>query len=84
MSNSEEAMKSVITSKYQTTIPKVIREGLKLSVHDALDWELKNGNVVVKPVHKNFLNHKNSIRVGKGNVNKDIEVSKSLRVERYK
>jgi AbrB family looped-hinge helix DNA binding protein len=77
-------MKSVITSKYQTTIPKVIREGLKLSVHDALDWEIKNGNVVVKPVHKKFLSHKNSIRIGKGNIRKDIEASKLLRVERYK
>lgn len=29
-------MKSVITSKYQTTIPKAIRNNLGLSVKDAL------------------------------------------------
>jgi AbrB family looped-hinge helix DNA binding protein len=32
-------MQSVITSKYQTTIPKAIREKIGLSVKDALDWK---------------------------------------------
>jgi AbrB family looped-hinge helix DNA binding protein len=77
-------MKSVITSKFQTTIPKSIREGLKLSIHDALDWEIKNGNVVVKPVHNKFLIHKNSIQVGKGDIQKDLESSKSLRAGKYR
>ena len=77
-------MRSVITSKFQTTIPKSIRDGLKLSIHDALDWEIKNGKVVVKAVHKNFLSHQNSIQVGKGNIQKDIETSKSLRTDKYR
>jgi AbrB family looped-hinge helix DNA binding protein len=77
-------MKSVVTSKFQTTIPKVIREGLKLSIHDSLEWEIKNGNVVVKPVHNKFLNHKNSVPVGKGNIQKDLETSRSLRIGKYK
>ncbi|NQU64055.1 MAG: AbrB family transcriptional regulator [SAR324 cluster bacterium] len=77
-------MKSVVTSKFQTTIPKVIREGLKLSIHDSLEWEIKNGNVVVKPVHNKFLSHKNSIQVGEGDIQKDIETSRSLRTSKYK
>jgi AbrB family looped-hinge helix DNA binding protein len=34
-------MQSVITSKYQTTIPKAVREKLGLSVKDALDWKVE-------------------------------------------
>lgn len=77
-------MKSMVTSKFQTTIPKVIREGLKLSINDALNWEIKNGKAIVKPVHNKFLSHKNSIQVGQGNIDKDIEMSKSFRVGKYK
>jgi bifunctional DNA-binding transcriptional regulator/antitoxin component of YhaV-PrlF toxin-antitoxin module len=34
-------MKSVITSKYQTTIPKKVREELKLAVNDTLKSALQ-------------------------------------------
>ncbi len=77
-------MKSTITSKFQTTIPKAIREGLKLTVNGMLDWELKNGKVTVRPVHHTFLNHRNTIQVGKGNIAKDIAQSKTQRVDKYK
>jgi len=33
-------MRSLITSKYQTTIPKAIRDRLGISVKDALEWKL--------------------------------------------
>ena len=35
-------MQSIITSKYQTTIPKAIREYIGLSVKDALEWKVKS------------------------------------------
>ena len=38
-------MQSLITSKYQTTIPKAIRENLGLAVKDALEWKLEKGKV---------------------------------------
>ena len=68
-------MKSVITAKFQTTI----REGLQLSIHDALDWEIENGKVIIRPIHSRFLNHKNSIRVGKGSIEENLEASKVQR-----
>ena len=43
-------MQSVITSKYQTTIPKDVRDRLKLSVHDTLEWKIEEGKIVVLPV----------------------------------
>jgi AbrB family looped-hinge helix DNA binding protein len=80
----ENFMKSTITSKYQTTIPKAIREGLKLAVNDALEWELKKGKVTVKPVQSRFLGHQNSIKVGKGDIGKDISQSRMAIAEKYK
>ncbi|MCP4754963.1 MAG: AbrB family transcriptional regulator [Proteobacteria bacterium] len=77
-------MKSTITSKFQTTIPKAIREGLKLSVHDTLDWELKDGKVTLKPIHCKFMDYRNVIRIGKGDIEEDILESNKLRIEKYK
>jgi AbrB family looped-hinge helix DNA binding protein len=55
-------MQSVITSKFQTTIPKAVRENLKLSVQDALEWKIERGKVIVYPAQKKFLQHKNTVR----------------------
>ena len=77
-------MKSTVTSKYQTTIPKSIREVLKLSINDTLEWEVEDGRVLVYPVQKNFLNFRNSISVGKGDIKKDTERGRRLRAENHK
>jgi AbrB family looped-hinge helix DNA binding protein len=66
-------MKSVITSKYQTTIPKKVREELKLAVNDALEWKVVKGQMVVYPIQKRFLLRRNTIRVGRGDPREDIE-----------
>jgi len=77
-------MQSIITSKYQTTIPKAIRENIGLSVKDALDWKVERGRIVVSPVKQNFLKYRNSIKTGPGNIAGDIEVARNLRVEKYR
>lgn len=77
-------MKSTVTSKYQTTIPKSIREQLKLNINDTLEWEIQDNKVLVYPVQKNFLNFRNSICVGKGDIKKDIERSRTLRTEKHR
>ena len=77
-------MQTVITSKFQTTIPKKIREQLKLEVHDALDWKVNQGKIVIEPLHKNFLLRKNCIKVGAGDIDKDITLARSLRTEEYR
>ena len=77
-------MKSTVTSKYQTTIPKAIREELSISVNDTLEWEVEGGKVLVYPVQKNFLNFRNSISTGKGDIKKDIDRGRTLRMEKHK
>ncbi len=77
-------MQSVITSKYQTTIPKAIRDNLGLSVKDALEWKLENGKAVVYPSRQQFLKHRNAISVGKGDIDADIKLAREKRLEKYR
>ena len=78
------AMKSTITSKFQTTIPRIIRQNLALSVNDTLEWTFDHGKVLVSPLQKNFLKYQNSVKVGKGNIAADIELARDLRLEEYR
>lgn len=77
-------MQSIITSKYQTTIPKAIRENIGLSIKDALDWKVERGRVIISPAKLNFLKYRNVIKTGPGDIAGDIEVARNLRVEKYR
>jgi AbrB family looped-hinge helix DNA binding protein len=77
-------MQSVITSKFQTTIPKSVRERLKLSVHDTLEWKVEQGKIVVLPVQKKFLDYRNRIKTGPGKIEEDIKLARKQRVDRYR
>jgi AbrB family looped-hinge helix DNA binding protein len=74
-------MQSTITSKYQTTIPKTIRENLSLGVNDTLEWEIDQGKIIVFPKQKKFLEYQNRIRVGKGDISADIALARDLRLK---
>ena len=76
-------MQTVITSKFQTTIPKKIREKLLLSVKDTLNWEIEDGRIIVSPMQTDFLKHKNSVRIGAGDIDEDIQAARAIRAGRY-
>jgi len=76
-------MRTTITSKYQTTIPKAVREDLSLSIHDTLEWNVENGKIVVLPMQKNFLKFRNTVKTGSGNIENDIKLSRKRRIEKY-
>jgi AbrB family looped-hinge helix DNA binding protein len=77
-------MQTLITSKFQTTIPKKIREELLLSEKDALDWKIEEGRIVVSLVRTDFLRHRNSVHTGPGDIAKDIQDARAKRAGRYK
>ena len=77
-------MQSIITSKYQTTIPKSIRLQLKLSVSDTLEWKVENGKAVVLPVQKKFLEHRSAIKTGQGDIQRDIDLARRERAGKYR
>jgi AbrB family looped-hinge helix DNA binding protein len=73
-------IQSVITSKFQTTIPKSVRERLKLSIHDTLEWKVDRGKIVVLPVQKNFFKYRNRIKIGPGKIDADIKSARNQRI----
>ncbi len=77
-------MQSVVTSKYQTTIPKNIRLQLKLSVSDTLEWKVEDGKAIVLPVHRRFLEYRNAVKVGKGDIAEDIDLARKERAEKHR
>jgi len=77
-------MQSIITSKYQTTIPKAIRENIGLSVKDILNWKVEKGKIIVSPAKVNFLQYQNSIKTGQGDITRDIEAARNLHLEKYR
>lgn len=54
---------SKLTTKYQATVPKEVREFLGLSSGDGLQWEIEDGHVVVKKVSKMDLEWQRSIEM---------------------
>jgi len=77
-------MRSVITSKYQTTIPKEIRETLKLSVSDAVEWRINGNTAVISPTQRAFLSRRGAIKIGKGDITADITKARLVRSEKIK
>jgi len=76
-------MQTIISSKFQTTIPKKIREQLSLSVSDTLEWKVEDGRIIVTSPKADFLEYKNSIHVGAGDIQKDIQQARRKRVGKY-
>ena len=76
-------MNSTVTVKYQTTIPKAVREQLGISINDALEWVVEKGKAVVQPVHNQFLRYQGSVKVGTGDVAADIRLARESRLEKY-
>lgn len=69
-------MKTIVTSKYQITIPKKTRDRIGLSVHDTLEWEFRDGKVVVRTIGSMFLKFRNTVRVGPGDISSDIKLAR--------
>ena len=77
-------MKSTVTTKYQTTIPKAVREKLGISVNDSLEWAVEKGRVVVLPVRSDFLRYQGSVKTGAGDITADILSAREHRLDKYR
>lgn len=77
-------MKSTVTTKFQTTIPKAVRDKLGISVHDSLEWIVEKGRVVVHPVHSDFLRYRGTVKMGPGDIDADIQAAREHRMEKYR
>jgi len=77
-------LRSKITSKFQITIPKEIRESLKLGQSDVLEWKLDKNGVHVEAADKPFLKYGGFLKIPPGDTKQDIKLSRKLRAERYR
>lgn len=72
--------RSSITSKYQTTVPKEVRQRLGVGPSDHLVWDVLGPDTVqVKVAHRSFLKRRGSIEVGRGSVVEDLERARATR-----
>ena len=75
-------MKSKITDKFQITIPKEIRKRLHLAKNDIIEWDIKKGYIIIKPVQNPFLKYMSVFRTGSGDISDDIKNARKARSEK--
>lgn len=75
---------TILTSKFQTTIPKAVRKLLELEINDTIEWRVEAGKAVVVPVRTDFLANRGKIKIGAGDVDSDIDKARSIRAEKYR
>jgi AbrB family looped-hinge helix DNA binding protein len=70
--------KSTITVKYQTTVPKEVREKLGAHPGDVLHWEVAGDHVRVTAATPAFLALQGSFKVGPGDPVEDVRKAREL------
>jgi len=70
--------KSTITVKYQTTVPKEVRQKLGVGPTDVLQWEVLGDHVRVTAARPAFLDREGTIRVGPGDAVEDVRRARRL------
>lgn len=70
--------KSAITVKNQTTVPREVRDRLKVGPKDVLVWEVAGNTATVTVGSRAFLDLRGSIKVGLGSVTDDIRRAREL------
>ncbi len=70
---------STITSKYQTTVPKEVRQELGLRPRDVLRWEIVDRDIRIVPARRSFLARRGSVHVGPGSAVDDVRRARAAR-----
>ncbi|HEX3526604.1 MAG TPA: AbrB/MazE/SpoVT family DNA-binding domain-containing protein [Thermoanaerobaculia bacterium] len=70
--------KSTITVKYQTTVPKEVRERLGARPGDVLQWEVEGDHVRVSAAAPAFLALQGKFKVGPGDPVEDVRKAREL------
>ena len=71
--------KSRLSKKYQTTVPRKVRDELDLEPGDVLLWEVVHGVARVRPATQAFLAQRGSIEVGSGSTVEDVRRARRQR-----
>jgi bifunctional DNA-binding transcriptional regulator/antitoxin component of YhaV-PrlF toxin-antitoxin module len=71
--------RSRLTSKFQTTVPKDVRQALGAAPADVLDWDVREGEVAVTVARPAFLSLRGTIATGRGNAVRDVRLARKQR-----
>jgi AbrB family looped-hinge helix DNA binding protein len=69
---------STITVKYQTTVPKEVREKLGVGPGGVLKWEILGDCVQVATAEPAFLRREGRVKVGPGDPVEDVRKARKL------
>ncbi len=75
-------MQSIVTDRFQTTIPKEIREKLKLKKSDRIEWEISPEGIRISRIENPLLSMQGMIQIGSGNIEQDIEAAQESRLRK--
>jgi len=70
--------KSTITVKYQTTVPKEVRQKLGARPGDVLQWDVAGDHVRVTTAAPGFLALQGAFKVGPGDPVEDVRAAREL------
>lgn len=70
---------STMTSKNQTTVPREVRERLRLAPGAVLRWEVRGDGIHVTTGRPALFDLEGSIRVGPGSVVEDVRKARRIR-----
>jgi AbrB family looped-hinge helix DNA binding protein len=70
---------SKITSKFQTTVPKDVREKLSIRAEDSLEWTVIDGKAIVRPATSRLYRWIGYAKVGPGSAVADVRKARTMR-----
>ncbi len=70
---------SKITAKFQTTVPKEVRERLSVRPDDSLEWTVLDGQAIVRPATSRLYRWIGYAKVGPGSIVQDVKKARELR-----
>ena len=70
---------SRITSKFQTTVPKDVREKLSIRADDSLEWTVIDGNAIVRQATSRLYRWIGYAKIGRGSTVEDVRKARAMR-----
>jgi bifunctional DNA-binding transcriptional regulator/antitoxin component of YhaV-PrlF toxin-antitoxin module len=75
----KKLLKTSVTTKGQTTIPKPVRDALGVEPHDAVYWQIAGREARVTAEEPDLFQWFGSIRVGRGSTVRDVASARKQR-----
>ena len=71
-------MRSTVSVRWQTVIPRQIRETMKIEPQMKLDWELKDGMIIIHPIPSDPVGAARGMLKGRGPTTRNLLAERQL------